>query len=325
MAAKTPIALWDVNVTSSHLQHEVQVRLGWTAETAREWIELGAVYVSHIDGGGNRRMKRVLEWDFLLSLGTTLRVHLLPKRFPACNACDKEEWTRRVMHEDEKFMLIDKPAGLPCMAHVSNYRETLHLCAAAALGRPHSLHVVNRLDTDTSGLTVVGKNKLAVAEFNRLLKISGAVEKEYLALATAPLQIGPLIHYMPRGGIFGIVSPRPIASVQHPKWRICIAHVMDCSKVEPFGWEVRIRLETGRTHQIRAQCAAVGAPLVGDFVYAPMVDFLIDDLELQREEALGKMLQGSGGTLVEGKLGLHCSKVAFGDVVAEARLPWWRT
>ena len=85
-------------------------------------------------------------------------------------------------------------------------------------------------------------------------------------------------------------------------------------------WVVRVELVTGRTHQVRAQLAAAGAPLLGDSLYAPMAGSLHDrDDERAAEEAWGRMERG---TVPDWPVALHAETLRWGDSVFSTSPPW---
>ena len=99
----------------------------------------------------------------------------------------------------------------------------------------------------------------------------------------------------------------------------------------PSLFEVRLRLITGRTHQIRLQLSAAGAPLVGDTRYIPVAGMLddTDDTDAEGEQ------HGNGSALFgpePDRIGLHCESTSYGadwqqrglPPPAASRVPWWR-
>lgn len=207
--------------------------------------------------------------DQLINSGEHLRVHSRPRRF-----LRSVNWTEHLLWQDENFLLIDKPSGLPCHATVDNLYENVRSQLENTLERP--LFPTHRLDLPTSGLLVFAKNQSSQSAFNRALNQS-LVSKTYEALVEASnrpesiglpldlpldLPLGLITHYME-------VSPRAPKLVQKepaPHLLRCDLEILAIKVVEDHRW-VRIRLLTGRTHQIRAQLSNLGYPILGDCLY----------------------------------------------------------
>jgi 23S rRNA pseudouridine1911/1915/1917 synthase len=169
-----------------------------------------------------------------------------------------------VAYEDEHLLVVDKPAGLvvhPARGHREGTLAQL-LAPLAAGGDPERAGIVHRLDRDTSGLLLVARSQ----EAHRLLQRALArrrIEREYLALVQgrpparsgtieAPIGRDPRVRTrMAVGG----GSPRE-ARTHFTLERALPAHSL-----------LRLRLETGRTHQIRVHLRAIGHPVCGDPEY----------------------------------------------------------
>ncbi len=207
-------------------------------------LALGAVYL-------NRRRLRA---DVELVEGDVLRVHPFPRRFPSAR-----DWRSRIVFEDDDVLVVDKPAGLPVHPTCDNARENLVSRLEETLG--HRLWICHRLDIATQGLMALAKSKSFCSDMGRWLE-SREIHKRYRALLSSPVPEGELIHYMAPGDR----APHEVNLEAKEGWRVCRLEVGKVEQV-PHGWEVEITLGTGRHHQIRAQLAAIGAPVLGDALY----------------------------------------------------------
>ena len=173
----------------------------------------------------------------------------------------------RFVYEDEHLAVLDKPAGLVVHPGPGHWDDTLvnvlvgwgtELSRGSAEGRPG---IVHRLDRDTSGLLVVAKTDLAHR------RLAGAIERRAVKRVYAAIVWGHL-----RKSPVDIEAP----IARHPKERkrMTVAQggrhaVTHARLVARFAHTdlLRVRLGTGRTHQIRVHLAHVGCPIVGDREY----------------------------------------------------------
>ncbi len=171
-----------------------------------------------------------------------------------------------VLFEDADLLVVNKPAGLVCHPTKDGPYSSLISRARLYLGGA-ACHMVNRLDRETSGVTVLTKNAAAAGQMGKLWE-SRSVQKEYLAVVHGTM--------VPMSG--GIELP--LGKDEHSQIAI-----KDC--VRPDGTAARtdfcverhfrqgekefslVRLlpHTGRKHQLRIHLAAVGHPIVGDKLY----------------------------------------------------------
>ncbi len=219
--------------------------------------------------------------DRRLLAGDTLLLHLTE----AEPAFPPEEGPLSVLFEDEHLLALDKPRGIILHPTHSRFTGTLanrawgHIRASGGDG----CHAVNRLDRDTGGAVLFAKNAWACS------RMAGAVEdKRYLAaVCGVPEAAEGSIRFPIRRA-----SERDMKRVCAPDgqsartdWRL-LASRDGLSLLE-------LRLHTGRTHQIRVHCAAMGWPLLGDRLYGT-------EASLERSHALGQEMQA-----------LWCTRMVF--------------
>lgn len=226
-----------------------------SSERAQELIQLGAIYF-------NKR--RVFE-DTQLPQAAYLRLHLHPKRF----FVEGLNWRARILKETKDFIVINKPAGVPTHATVDNAVEN---CLAQMRNLLKTeLFVTQRLDNPVGGLLLFAKTKDYQTRFNRWLS-ERQVQKTYLALIESPCSVARYTHWMQPSER----SPKVLSAEPKDGWLSCELSILKCESVTMSGknvYQVEIDLHTGRTHQIRAQLAFQGCPIMGDRLYGSKEKF----------------------------------------------------
>jgi 23S rRNA pseudouridine1911/1915/1917 synthase len=217
---------------------------------AAKLIDAGAVTV---DGTARPRSWRVSAGEL---------VEVTP---PAEPAADPAAVPFEVVYEDEHLMVVDKPAGVvvhPAPGHSGPTLAEALRGRAAGGDDPTRAGIVHRLDRDTSGLMIVAKSEEAYAELQRMIR-EREVRREYLALVSGHPDADSGTIDAPIGRDR---ARRTVQSTSTDKARAAVTHFRVLERF-PRTSLLEVRLETGRTHQIRAHLEAIGHPVCGDTAY----------------------------------------------------------
>ena len=186
------------------------------------------------------------------------------KRGPS--VADIERIQRAIISEDERLIAIDKPAGI---AVHGGSGVSFGLIEALRAARPkESLELVHRLDRDTSGVLLVARKPAVLRSLHALLRgddESDGFEKRYLALLRGSWQLGIKRIDAPLRTDLRVSGERTVKVMPGGK-----SALSEFRPVQFFGKRatlMEVRIETGRTHQIRVHAAYAGHPVAGDDKY----------------------------------------------------------
>lgn len=261
------------------------------------------------------QIKRLIEEGYVLVDGAKRKpsFHLtggekieMVRRAPEIPKAEAEDLPIDILYEDDDLLVINKAAGMVVHPAPGHYKGTLvsailnHLGRSAAAGETRP-GIVHRLDKGTSGVIVVAKNELAQRKLAQQFK-DRKVDKTYLALVFGA--------FKQKKGTIDLAIGRD--AVQRRKFSSKSRHARNAvthwETVRGFGPValLKVKLETGRTHQIRVHLSESRHPIVGDSAYGAK-SFLSS---VKNEEKLA-LLEGAGRPL------LHAWRLAFAHPMKE--------
>jgi 23S rRNA pseudouridine1911/1915/1917 synthase len=168
-----------------------------------------------------------------------------------------------LMYEDRDLLVVDKPAGLVVHPGAGNPNHTLQnalLGMDASLASLPRAGIIHRLDKDTSGLLVVARTPEAHTSLSRQL-LARTVSRDYMAVSAGVMTSGGTIDEP-----IGRHRTDRLRMAIRPSGRPATTHYRIIERFRAHTWS-SVKLETGRTHQIRLHLAHIKYPIVGDPVY----------------------------------------------------------
>lgn len=203
-----------------------------------------------------------------------------------------------IVFEDARLLVLNKPSGVA--SHGGSGISHGAIETMRALRPNQTLELVHRLDRDTSGLLIMAKKRSALTELQALMREDGGIQKRYLTLLAGRMPDGvmsvdaPLHVGLRQGGERHVqVNPSGKASLSHFK-------VLERRGGHSY---CEVRIETGRTHQIRVHAQHIGHPVAGDDKYG--------------DEAVNKRLRDQAGLK---RLFLHAASLQF--ALDDGRTPY---
>jgi len=197
-------------------------------------------------------------------------------------AITADEMLARVLHRDGLMLVVDKPAGLPVHRGPKGGTSLEDYFDALRFGLPRRPALAHRLDKDTSGCLVLGRHRKALAHLGLLFK-HGKIGKTYWAVVqggpqadegTIDLALGRLDETrgwwmkpdpkgLPSVTTWKVLGRGPRSNLPLQSEKPAALHVTSTAALT---W-LALTPVTGRTHQLRVHCAAMGWPIIGDTIY----------------------------------------------------------
>ena len=229
---------------------------------------------------------------------------------------DMNEFPSWILHEDGDVLVMNKPGWLVCHPSKNGPFSSLIGAAKEYLG-VENLHLVSRLDRETSGIVLVAKHRRSASQYQRAIE-DRRVEKQYLAWICGRLESAQDIN-------------QPLArdndSLVHVKQTVRSSRSAQKARTvfDPVAWSrdgrltlCRVTLHTGRKHQIRVHARWMGYPVYGDKLYGPDETCYLDFVEQGWTPEMDKLLGFP-------RQALHAWRMSFHGVeypsVFEAPLP----
>lgn len=220
-----------------------------------------------------------------------------------------------IVYEDEDLLVINKPAGMPIHPSLHNYDNSLGNALAwyfKKQGKPFVFRCINRLDRDTSGLTIVAKHMVSGAILSHMVAAKSkegleaeGIHREYLAIVEG--------HVSPEKGVIEAPIARKESScleriVDFENGERAITHYQVLQANDQYSL-VALQLETGRTHQIRVHMGYLGYPLVGDFLYNP--NYALNQIDRLAENVTEEIKKEKAADYPILRQALHAHKISF--------------
>lgn len=173
-----------------------------------------------------------------------------------------------IIYEDEDIVVINKASDTPIHPSMHNFDNSLANGVAYYFQHqdsPFVFRCINRLDRDTTGLTIVAKNPLSGAILSSMVS-RREIHREYLAICTGKTPASGIIN-APIARVSDSCIEREVNFEQGEN---AVTHFETLQYLPDSQLSlVKLKLETGRTHQIRVHMKHIGFPLIGDYIYHP--------------------------------------------------------
>ena len=260
------------NITEADAGQRVSDFLKTKGFSSQNLVDLRKTTGNIFINGEYALQKRIIE------SGEVLTVHIIENE--ASENIIPVNLPLEIVYEDGDLLVINKPANMPVHPSMDNFDNTMANALAwyfEKQNKPFVFRCINRLDRDTSGLTIVAKHKLSagilcldVASKSVMGINAKGIKREYIAIIRGKLPESEGTIDVPIARKEGSVLER-IVDFENGERAITHYKVL---KEENGHSLISLELETGRTHQIRVHMKHIGHPLIGDFLYNPDMEYI---------------------------------------------------
>lgn len=207
-----------------------------------------------------------------------------------------------ILYEDQDLLVVNKPAGIVTHPSRGHYADSLSNQIAAyfrSKGEETRIRSIGRLDKETSGVLLFARNQVAAARLQKQRE-EGQLQKTYLAIARGNIDTGDnwykiSLPLAPDRENYLKMTVSPDGKL--PGSKTAVTYLKVLSSCDEYT-VIKVRLETGRTHQIRVHMASIGHPLLGDSLY----DMPIPEEAAEEKEKKTKQFR---------RAALHAWKIRF--------------
>lgn len=177
-----------------------------------------------------------------------------------------------IIYEDEDLLVINKQADMPIHPSMSNYTNSLANAVEWYFAKqdcPFVFRCINRLDHNTSGLTIIAKHMVSGSILSTMVK-KREIHREYLGIVRGSVTPSSGTITAPLGRKPGSIIER---TIDFENGESAVTHYRVAEEKNGHSL-IRLHLETGRTHQIRIHMKYLGFPLIGDSLYNPDMEYI---------------------------------------------------
>jgi len=210
--------------------------------------------------------EKIEKASYKVKIGDEIEIEIEPAKEISLEA---QDIPIEIIYEDNDIIVVNKPKGL--VVHPANgnpdgtlVNAVMAICkdSLSGIGGEIRPGIVHRLDKDTSGLLIVAKNDKAHINLSEQIK-NHEVKKTYIALVRGIVQENEATINMPIGR--STVDRKKMAVTKSGKE--AITHFRVLKRYDKYTL-LEVKIETGRTHQIRVHLSHIGYPIIGDYVYS---------------------------------------------------------